>query len=50
MAIVKYITSPTEIGAGQNYVLVKYGEAYEQTRYPLGLAITVVPSTVKDGE
>ena len=41
MTIVKYITSPSEIPTGQNYVLVKYGEAYEQTRHPLGLTITV---------
>ena len=38
---VKYITSPSEIPAGQNYVLVRYGENYEQTRHPLGLTITV---------
>jgi hypothetical protein len=38
---VKYITSPSEIPAGQNYVLVRYGEKYEQTRHPLGLTITV---------
>jgi hypothetical protein len=38
---VKYIVSQTEIPAGQNYVLVMYGEKYEQTRRPLGLTITV---------
>ena len=38
---VKYITSPSEIPAGQNYVLVRYGDTYEQTRHPLGLTITV---------
>ena len=38
---VKYITSPSEIPANQNYVLVRYGEKYEQTRHPLGLNITV---------
>ena len=38
---VKYILSPSEIPAGQNYVLVMYGEKYEQTRQPLGLTITV---------
>jgi hypothetical protein len=29
------------IPAGQNYVLVEYGEEYGQTRHPLGLTITV---------
>jgi hypothetical protein len=38
---VKYITSPSEIPVGQNYVLVRYGDKYEQTRHPLGLTITV---------
>jgi len=38
---VKYILSPSEIPAGQNYVLVRFGEKYEQTRHPLGLTITV---------
>jgi hypothetical protein len=38
---VKYITSPSEIPAGQNYVLVRYGDKYEQMRHPLGLTITV---------
>ena len=38
---VKYITSPSETPAGQNYVLVRYGEKYEQMRDPLGLAVTV---------
>jgi hypothetical protein len=38
---VKYIVSPSEIPADQNYVLVRYGEKYEQTRHPLGLTITV---------
>jgi hypothetical protein len=38
---VKYITSPSEIPANQNYVLVRYGDKYEQTRHPLGLTITV---------
>jgi hypothetical protein len=41
MPKVKYITSPTEIPAGQKYVLVKYGEEYGQTRQPLGFVITV---------
>jgi hypothetical protein len=38
---VKYITSLSEIPAGQNYVLVRHGDKYEQTRHPLGLTITV---------
>jgi hypothetical protein len=38
---VKYIRSASEIPAGQNYVLVKYGVKYEETRHPLGLTITV---------
>jgi hypothetical protein len=38
---VKYILSPSEIPAGLNYVLVMFGEKYEQTRHPLGLTITV---------
>jgi hypothetical protein len=41
MAKVKYITSPDELPAGQNYVLVMYGEECAQTRHPLGLTITV---------
>jgi hypothetical protein len=38
---VKYILSPSEIPAGLNYVLVMFGEKYEETRHPLGLTITV---------
>ena len=38
---VKYIVSPFEIPAGRNYVLVTFGEKYEQTRHALGLTITV---------
>ncbi len=38
---VKYILSASEIPAGQNYVLVRYGEKYEETKHPLGLTITV---------
>ena len=41
MAKVKYITSPDELPARQNYVLVVYGKEYAQTRHPLGLTITV---------
>ena len=38
---VKYILSASEIPAGQNYVLVRYGEKYEEAKHPLGLTITV---------
>jgi hypothetical protein len=41
MAKVKYIASPNELPAGQNYVLVMYGKEYAQMRHPLGVAITV---------
>jgi len=41
MSKVKYISSPAEIPAGQNYVLVMYGDEYRQTRHSLGLTITV---------
>jgi hypothetical protein len=34
-------TSPDELPAGQNYVLVMYGNEYAQMRHPLGLTITV---------
>ena len=40
MAKVKYISSPSEIPAGEKYVLVTYGES-AQTTHPLGLNITV---------
>ena len=38
---VKYIRSPSDIPTGQNYVLVMYGDTYEQKRHRLGLTITV---------
>jgi len=41
MAKVKYISSPSEIPAGEKYVLVTYGEESAQTTHPLGLNITV---------
>lgn len=41
MVKVESISSPNKIPVGQHYVLVKYGEVYEQTREPLGLTITV---------
>jgi hypothetical protein len=47
MARVKFISSTTEIPAGQNYVLVKYGEKYGEARHPLGLTITVARSQSK---
>ena len=45
MSKVKYISSTNEIPAWQKYVLVMYGEEYEEARHPLGLTITVA-STV----
>jgi hypothetical protein len=47
MSIVKYITSPADISEGQNYVLVMYGEKYEQTTHPLGFTITVAHNASK---
>jgi hypothetical protein len=41
MPKIKYIASPTELPAGQNYVLVVFGEEYAQTKEPLGVTITV---------
>jgi PRC-barrel domain len=41
MAKVKYISSTSEIPAGEKYVLVTYGEESAQTTHPLGLNITV---------
>jgi PRC-barrel domain len=41
MSQLTYISSPNEIPAGQQYVLVIYGEEYEQREHPLGLTITV---------
>jgi hypothetical protein len=41
MSKVRYISSPNEIPAGQQYVLVMYGEESGQTKHPFGLAITV---------
>ena len=45
MSKVKYISALNDIPAGQQYVLVVYGEEYAQTKHPLGLTITVA-STV----
>lgn len=47
MSNVKFISSPTEIPAGENYVLVEYGEEYAQTRHPDGLTITVARNESK---
>jgi hypothetical protein len=41
MAKIKYIASPSEIPAGQKYILVVYGDKYAETTHPLGLTITV---------
>ena len=47
MSKVKYITSPTEIPVGQNYVLVMYGDKSGEERHPLGLTITVARNPSK---
>jgi hypothetical protein len=47
MSEVKYISSPTAIPAGQNYVLVIYGEESGEKRHPLGLTITVARNPSK---
>jgi hypothetical protein len=47
MSKVQFIMSTTEIPAGQNYVLVKYGVEYGQARHPLGLTITVARNQSK---
>ncbi|HEV8467522.1 MAG TPA: hypothetical protein VGQ63_21240 [Pseudolabrys sp.] len=47
MSKVKFISSPTEIPAGQTFVLVKYGEQSGQTRNSLGLTITVARNQSK---
>jgi len=41
MPKVKYIRSQSEIPVGINYVLVRYGDKYEETRHPLGITISV---------
>jgi hypothetical protein len=47
MSEVKYISSPTDIPAGHNYVLVMYGEESGEKRHPLGLTITVARNPSK---
>jgi hypothetical protein len=47
MSKVKFISSPTEIPAGQTFILVKYGEESGQTRDSLGLTITVARNQSK---
>jgi hypothetical protein len=47
MPKVKFISSPTEIPAGQTFILVKYGEESGQTRNSLGLTITVARNQSK---
>ncbi|MGA7084695.1 MAG: hypothetical protein WB005_16160, partial [Pseudolabrys sp.] len=47
MSKVKFISSATEIPAGQTFVLVKYGEESGQTRDSLGLTITVARNQSK---
>ena len=45
---VKYIGSQSEIPGGINYVLVRYGDKYEETRHPLGITIIGRPTTIKN--
>ena len=47
MSKVKFISSPTEIPAGQTFILVKYGEESGQMRNSLGLTITVARNQSK---
>jgi hypothetical protein len=47
MSKVKFISSPTEIPAGQTFILVEYGEESRQTRNSLGLTITVARNQSK---
>src|SRR5689334_2250515 len=47
MSKVKFISSPTEIPAGQTFILIKYGEESGQTRNSLGLTITVARNQSK---
>jgi hypothetical protein len=47
MSKVKYISSSADIPAGQNYVLVMYGEEYGQNRNSFGLTITVARTKSK---
>ena len=47
MSKVKFISSPTEIPAGQAFILVTYGEESGQTRNSLGLTITVARNQSK---
>ncbi|MGC1355463.1 MAG: hypothetical protein WA851_06670 [Xanthobacteraceae bacterium] len=41
MVKVENISASSKIPSGQHYVLVQYGETYEQTRKPFGVTITV---------
>ena len=41
MSKVKYVSSQSEVPAGQKYVLVMYGEESVHTPHPLGLTIMV---------
>jgi hypothetical protein len=47
MSKVKFISSLTEIPAGQTFILVKYGEESGQARNSLGLTITVARNQSK---
>jgi hypothetical protein len=48
MAAVELISSPTEIPAGRDYVLVIYGEEYAQTKHSHGHTITVARNPSKN--
>ena len=41
MADIKYVSSPADIPAGQNYVLVLYGYENGNARHTKGLTITI---------
>jgi hypothetical protein len=47
MSKVKYISSPADVPAGQNYVLVEYGAESGQTKHSLGFTITVPRNPLK---
>jgi hypothetical protein len=48
MSAVKLISSPKEIYAGRDYVLVMYGEEYAQTKHSHGHTITVARNPSKN--
>jgi hypothetical protein len=48
MSAVKLISSPKEIHAGRDYVLVMYGEEYAQTKHSHSHTITVARNPSKN--